>query len=90
MIRVKQLTLRGFDRELARRLEALAKKESISLNQAALKLMRRGAGLDPLPSETGRIGHALDHFFGTMSAEEAGALLEAIEPCSQVDEGFWN
>ncbi len=42
---VKQLTLRGFDEELKGRLEELARVHSISLNRAALLLMRRGAGL---------------------------------------------
>ena len=38
---LNQLTIRGFDGELLRRLNLLAKSEGLSLNQAALKIMRR-------------------------------------------------
>ena len=38
-----QLSLRGFDKELARRIRELARREHVSLNKAALLLMRRGA-----------------------------------------------
>ncbi len=41
-----QLTLRGLDPELEKRLRELAARDQLSLNKAALKLMRRGAGLE--------------------------------------------
>ena len=45
---MNQLTVRGFDDELAERIRRLAKRDGTSLNQAALKLLRKGAGLaDP-------------------------------------------
>ena len=42
---MNQLTVRGFDDDLSASVRRLAKREGISLNQAALKLLRRGAGL---------------------------------------------
>lgn len=39
------LSVRGFDKELERRLRELARRENVSLNKAALLLLRRGAGL---------------------------------------------
>ena len=42
---VHQLTVRGFDAELADSIRRLARQERISLNQAVLRLLRRGAGL---------------------------------------------
>ena len=42
---MNQLTVRGFDDELAERIRRLAKRDGTSLNQAALKLLRKGAGL---------------------------------------------
>ena len=42
---MNQLTVRGFDDELSDRLRGLARREGISLNQAALRLLRKGAGL---------------------------------------------
>ena len=41
---MKQLTVRGFDDELAEAIRQLARRDGTSLNQAALKLLRRGAG----------------------------------------------
>jgi len=37
---VKQLTVRGFDKELERRLRDVARTKGVSLNQAALILLR--------------------------------------------------
>ena len=42
---VNQLTVRGFDDELSAAMQGLARREGISLNQAALRLLRKGAGL---------------------------------------------
>ena len=41
---MNQLTVRGFDDELSAAVIRLAKREGISLNQAALKLLRKGRG----------------------------------------------
>ncbi len=35
------------------------------------------------------IGHALDRFIGTWSAEQEAEVLEAVEVFEQVDESFW-
>ena len=42
---LNQITVRGGDDELSACLRRLAKREGLSLNQAALRLLRRGAGL---------------------------------------------
>ena len=42
---MNQLILSGFDEELAGKIQRVANQEGISLNQAALRLMRFGAGL---------------------------------------------
>ena len=39
------------------------------------------------PSKT--VGHALDRFIGTWSAEQEAEVLKAIEIFEQVDESFW-
>lgn len=87
---MQQLTVRGFDTELERRLRELAQREGISLNRAALRLMRLGAGLEQNGDEgLGAVGHSLDEFFGTMSEEEAQQILEAVEIFEQIDEEMW-
>lgn len=36
-----------------------------------------------------KVGHALDRFIGTWSAEQETELLKAVEIFEQVDEPFW-
>jgi hypothetical protein len=57
---MEQLTLRSFDKHLEQQLRQIALREHISLNKAALKLIRRGAGLDTEVPETNVIGNRLD------------------------------
>jgi hypothetical protein len=85
---MNQLTVRGFGDELERRIRRLAERENISLNKAALRLLERGAGLEPMP-ERKVIGDALDDFIGDWSDEEAAAFRESQKPFEQIDEEFW-
>lgn len=85
---IEPLTVREVGDELERRLRRLAEEEAISLDQAAVRLMRRGAGLPP--EETKQpIGHALDEFIGDWSEEEEKEFLRAVNVFEQVDEAFW-
>ncbi|MCX6551128.1 MAG: toxin-antitoxin system HicB family antitoxin [Acidobacteria bacterium] len=85
---LRQLTLRGFEPELERRLKLEARKAGVSLNQAALRLLRRGAGLGEAAASNA-IGGALDDFIGTWSESDARSLLEATAVFDRVDEEFW-
>jgi prevent-host-death family protein len=38
---------------------------------------------------TRSVGHALDRFIGTWSAEQEAEVLKAVEVFEQVDESFW-
>ena len=86
---MKQLTVRGFDRELERRIQALARHEGVSLNRAALLLLRRGAGLGEPKRVEQVVGSTLDHLIGTWSAEEESEFLESLRAFEQVDESLW-
>ncbi len=86
---MSQLTIRGFEGELEQRLRQLARERGISLNRAALLLMRRGAGLESETRGPGGIGAALDRFVGCWSAEQEKELLAAIEPLEQIDPELW-
>ena len=86
---MNQLSLRGFDKQLERRLRELARREGVSLNKAALMLLKKGAGLiEPGESSTA-IGGALDRFIGRWSETEEKQLIESIAPCEAVDEALW-
>ena len=78
-----QLTLRGFDAVLERELRRVAKAERLSLNQAALKLLRKGAGL--ADQHLRPIGDALSSFVGTLSDDDARALELAIRSADEAD-----
>ena len=86
---MKQLTIRGFEADLERRIRQLAQSEGISLNQAVLRLLRRGAGLEPSREAPDVIGSALDHLIGTWSDEEAAELMDAVADFDSIDETLW-
>ena len=85
---ITQLTLRGFDKALERRLREEARAGGLSLNRAALRLLRRGAGLDDGTPARG-VGPALDHLIGTWSPADARALKDATAVFERVDKDFW-
>ena len=86
---MNQLTIRGFDEQLEKCLRQLAAERQISLNRAALALMRRGAGLTER-HDSPRVGSGLDTFIGVWSDEDESELRRALEPFEQIDPGFWS
>ena len=86
---MNQLTVRGFDDELSASLRRLAKREGISLNQAALRLLRKGAGLSDGKGNPNAVGNSLDDLFGVWSREEADSFDTALEFFETVDESAW-
>ena len=86
---MNQLTVRGFDDELAERIQRLAKRDGTSLNQAALKLLRKGAGLADPNHRADTVGSSLDHLIGTWSEDEASELDAALEELDVIDEAAW-
>ncbi len=85
---MKQLTVRGFDKALEGRIRSLARSERISLNRAALLLLRRGAGLD-VASPLDVVGDSLDRFIGDWTEEEATEFEQAVSVFDSVDEDAW-
>ncbi len=86
---MNQLTVRGFDDELAERIQRLAKRDGTSLNRAALKLLRKGAGLADPGQGPDTVGSALDHLIGTWSEDEAAELDAVLEEFEVIDEAAW-
>lgn len=72
-----QLTIR-YDDALAREIEDLARREGVSRNQAVLRLLRKGAGIEERAEEEGVIGSSLDWFFGSWTEEQAREFDEAF------------
>jgi len=90
--KTSQLTIRGFEPLLEERVRLLAKTQQISLNKAALILLRRGAGLDESPSRgrSSQVGDSLDSFVGVWSEADEREFLDALSVLEQVDPGLWS
>ena len=88
MSQLQQLTLRGLAPRVRRQIRELARRERISLNKAAVRLLEKGAGVGS-KADDDRIGHSLDHLFGTWSAAEADSFLASIQSCEQIDADLW-
>lgn len=84
---VNQLTIRGFDDDLARHIRELARRDGISLNRAAVNLIRRGAELDVPDADV--VGSSLDHLAGTWTDEEADRIDQALADFDCIDEEIW-
>jgi len=75
--------------------EAAAGQEVIITNAGGstvrlVPVPREGAGQAPEVSEGPTVvGHALDHFMGTWSAEQEAEVLAAVEVFEQVEDHFW-
>lgn len=86
---MQQLTVRGFEPELAERIRTLARQERISLNQAVLRLLRRGAGLDADQVGGDTVGTSLDHFVGSWTSRQADEMDRALADFESIDESMW-
>ena len=84
----RQLTIR-FDAEVAREIDAVAEREGISRNQAVLRLLREGAGIERPKDEPDLIGSSLDWFVGSWTDEEAREFDEAVAAFGRIDEELW-
>lgn len=84
---MNQLTIRGFDDELADYIRNLARREGISLNRAVMRLVRRGANLDTPDADV--VGSSLDHLMGTWTVDEGDAIDRALQDFSRIDEAMW-
>ena len=86
---MKQLTIRGFDEELTLRIKRLALNEGISLNQAVLRLLRKGANLGEKTDKSDVVGSSLNHMIGTWTEKEAEEIERAIADFEEIDDSMW-
>lgn len=85
---LSQLTIRGFDEDVAARVRELARRERLSLNQAVMTLLRRATGLDEAARARG-VGDALDHLAGTWTEADEREFTAALAPLERVDPDLW-
>lgn len=85
---IKEIRLRGFEPELEKRIRELATRDGISLNEAALILLRHGAGI----SREKGMSHpsdGLDRLIGLWSKEEADQFDEFMKAFEHIDSSLW-
>lgn len=90
---MKQMTLRDMDGETVRRIREISRKEGVSLNRAALRLLRAGSAASARGTDVGatpkKIGRALDRFIGTWSDKEADFMRRAEKEIERIDPEIW-
>ena len=59
------------------------------MNQAVLRLLRRGAGLADDQGSADTVGGSLDHFIGSWTREQADEMDRALEHFESIDESMW-
>lgn len=84
-----QLTLRGMDKDVERRVRQLAARQHTSMNKAALGLLRHGAGLGVTQPQEAVIGNALDDFIGSWSTARAREFDAAVAVFEKIDHEQW-
>jgi hypothetical protein len=85
--RSRQLTIR-FDPELAARLQRIARQDEISLNQAAVRLLRKAAGMQA-PEAARPDSSWVQRYAGKWTAEEAEEFDRAVSTFERVDPEDW-
>ena len=86
---MKAITIRGVDRDLAEKLKATAKKQSKSVNQLTIELIRSSLWLTKKKQFT-REYDDLDGLFGKWSEEEHKAIDAKIVNERQIDSELWS
>ncbi|BBO92887.1 antitoxin [Desulfosarcina ovata] len=86
---MKAITIRGVDQDLADKLKDNAKKQSKSINQLAIELIRSGLGLSKKKQFT-RQYDDLDDLFGKWSQEEFETIDVKISHERKIDPEIWS
>ncbi|HEX7181589.1 MAG TPA: type II toxin-antitoxin system prevent-host-death family antitoxin [Thermoanaerobaculia bacterium] len=90
-----KVSLKEAEGHLGELIEEAAAGQEVVITSAGgrtvrLMLVRQEGHEDRVSSEPPKaIGHALDRFIGTWSAEQGAEVLKAVEIFEQVDESFW-
>ena len=86
---MNQLTLRGFEPELSDFIRKMAAQEGISLNQMAIKLLRKGAGIGSKNNTAKCVNDGLDNFIGSWSSEESKQFDKTVSQLRGIDDEIW-
>jgi len=82
-----QITLRGIDPQIERKIRAMAKKSGKSLNRVILDMIYQHTGLNKKSKKSP--ADSLRKLAGGWSENDAMEFLESIKSCEQIDEEMW-
>ena len=85
---MKILTIRGVDEELAAHLKSAAKKESLSVNQFIINLLKRHFG-QIKEKRFSKKYDDLDALFGQWDKEDYEAISLGIAAQRKIDKNLW-
>ena len=82
-----QITLRGLEPEIERKIRRMAKKSGKSLNRVILDMIYQHAGLGRKRKKAP--ADSLRKLAGGWSEKDALQFSESIKSCEQIDEEMW-
>jgi len=82
-----QITIRGMDPEIERKIRRMAKKSGKSLNRVLLELIYHSSGLNKKDKRP--LAASLRKFAGGWCEKDALEFFEYIKSCEQIDEEMW-
>jgi hypothetical protein len=86
----KQYTIRGVEKDLDRAVREAAATYGVSVNKAALALLRKATGLDKsIPQRQGPPYHDVDDLAGSLGADESEKLLRDLGQARRIDANLW-
>ena len=85
---MKTITIRGIDAKLSENLKTAALRESKSINQYLLELLRKNLGLEKEKKFTKKY-HDLDHLFGKWDENEFKQIESGLKAQRKIDKELW-
>jgi ribosomal protein L5 len=83
-----QITLRGIDDEVEKKIRRMAKEKGTSVNKVILELIHQQAAKKHKRKEA--VSESLKKLAGTWTKKQAADFMESIRSCEQIDEAVWN
>ena len=83
---MSQITLRGLEPEIERKIRKKAKKSGKSLNRVILYMISQNAGLN---RKKNPLSDSLRKLAGGWGEKEASDFFDSIRSCGQIDETIW-
>jgi hypothetical protein len=82
-----QITLRGMDGEMEKKIRKIARQKGKSLNKVILDMIYQCTGQKKNVKDPGE--ESLRKLAGGWSREQGEEFLESIKSCERIDEGMW-